>query len=351
MLVSEIKSQITITSSQMPGSSDTIRYSTAPLSTVGNYTTTGSNYVWDFSGLTPNGQKLREFKPSFSTPYAFFFLPPKYGEKIADTVSIPVISNSLTITDVYNFYKKTTSVFSVEGLGVKLNGIPVPNFNSDEDELYNFPLSYTDRDSTTFAFSTVTNTSVPFTYKKRGYRITEVDGWGSVTTPYGTANCLRVVTTQYSRDSIYTTKLPSPFNKFGFPNYQRSYQWLTLGEKIPYFEVTGNVVFGVFNPTQARYRDHIQSFVGMQETNANIALSVYPNPANNQLVIITEQGAKSINVKLTDLQGKVVFSDSLNNNGDVINQHIIDVSKVAKGLYVLTLFKDGNQQTLKISIQ
>lgn len=114
------QAQITITQAQMPGSSDTIRYSTASLTSVSNFLSTGANHNWDFSSLTPNGQGLRQFKPSLSTPYGFFFLPPKYGEKVIDTVNLPVVSNSLTITDVYNFYKKSSTQYIVEGLGVKL---------------------------------------------------------------------------------------------------------------------------------------------------------------------------------------------------------------------------------------
>ncbi len=39
-------SQISITMSQMPVSGDTIRYTNARLSSVGDYTTTGANHNW-----------------------------------------------------------------------------------------------------------------------------------------------------------------------------------------------------------------------------------------------------------------------------------------------------------------
>ena len=192
---------------------------------------------------------------------------------------------------------------------------------------------------------------VPFVYKKRGYRITEVDGYGSITTPYGTANCLRVVTTQYSRDTVTTTLLPSPFNKFSFPNNQRSYQWLTLGEKMPYLEVLGNVIFGVFTPTQVRYRDVIRSFVGIEENEKTLALSVFPNPSTNQLVIITPQLSNAITVQIVDLQGKIVLTEQLKNNNSFANEHTINVSGLAKGLYVLNLVSESEKQSLKISVE
>lgn len=340
------QAQISITNASMPKSGDTLRFSTAPVSSVGNYTVTGANYVWDFSTLVPNGQRLREFKASTATPYAFFFFYPKFGEKTADTIKIP----GFTMTDIYNFYKNTSTIFAVEGLGVKLSGIPVPNFYTDEDELYNFPLNYLDRDSTTFKFSTISNTLVPIVYKKQGYRITESDGWGSITTPYGTANCLRVITTQYSMDSIKGSLGTFPMN-IGFPNNQRSYQWLTTGEKIPYLEVSGTLNGTIFAPTQVKYRDQIKVFIGIEEQEAELALSVFPNPTQGQLIVITPKNSSAIQAEIFDIQGKLVLTQSLNQNFELVNQHVINVSDLAKGMYVLNLSTPSSKQTIKISVQ
>ena len=350
-------SQIQITSVNMPVSGDTIRYSNATLSSVGDYTTTGANHNWDFSSLDSTGQGIRKFEPSSATPYFFYFFPPKYGEQTVDSVPIPAIplaGTTISIKDIYSFYRKNSSVsFDAEGLGLTLSGIPIGTTatGSNEDELYMFPLNFGDRDSTTFSFSTPSFSAIPFTYKKNGYRITEADGWGTVTTPYGTAACLRIVTTQYSIDTIKINALNPPFNKIGFPNSARSYQWLTLGEKIPYLEVSGTVIAGNFTATQARYRDVIRSFVGIKEENSSLALSIFPNPSTNQLTVIVPKNDHSINAELMDANGKLVLSASLLNNTQFANKHTLDVSKLAKGLYFLNLSSLKHTQTLKISIQ
>ena len=352
-----LQSQISITSVNMPVSGDTGRYSNASLSSVGDYTTTGANHNWDFSTLDSTGQGMRFFQPSSATPYAFYFFPPKYGEKTLDTVPIPSfpgITIPISITNIYSFYKKNgTTSFNAEGLGLTLSGIPIGTTaqGNNDDELYFFPLNYLDHDSSTFNFSTPTFSAIPFTYKKHGYRITDVDGWGTITTPYGTEACLRVVTTQYSIDTIKISALPAPFNKFGFPNYVRSYQWLTLTEKIPYLEVSGNVIGGNFTATQARYRDKLRSWVGIKEENQTLALSVFPNPSSNQITIITPKNGGSIKAELIDMQGKQVLSSALDNNSNVVNQHQLNVSSLAKGLYILNLSNLEGKQSLKISIQ
>ena len=358
-----VKSQISITASSMPSSGDTIRYSSARLSSVGDYTTTGTNYNWHFDTLRPTSQGLREFKNGLNTPYYILFGLTAYGEKTLDTVPIPNIPvpgiPAISITDVYSFYSKTPvfspTKFIAEGLGLKISGIPVPNTFSDEDELYFFPLNYSDRDSSTFRFSTITNTLIPFQYVKQGYRITEADGWGTVTTPFGTSNCLRVVTTQYSIDTIKgTVTLPiigtQPFS-FGFNNYQRSYQWLTTNEKIPYLEVSGAYTNAVFNPNQVKYRDGIQTFVGTKNDQALLDFAVFPNPASHQLNITTTNNNAPLKLELVDLQGKTVLTKDFSSASLINNHFVLDIANIAKGLYILNVSNLSGTQTSKISIQ
>ncbi len=354
-----LNAQITVTSANMPVVGDTCRYSSAPISSVGNYTATGANYNWDFSSLDSTGQGMRKFVASSATPYSFYFFSPKYGEKTADSIPIPAIPTTtlnLTMKNIYTFYKKNgTSSFNAEGTGVSIMGLPVgstASSSSNDDKLYFFPLTYGNRDSSNFKFSTPSFSAVPFLYKKQGYRITEVDGWGSITTPYGTEQCIRVVTTQYSQDTITINQLPAGFNTFGFPNYVRSYQWLTLTEKIPYLEVSGSMLLGNFVPTQARYRDRIRyNFVGVKEEESLLALSVFPNPANTELTLILPQSSSGVEAQITDLQGKLIQSKTLERNSGLVNEHKIDVSALAKGLYILTLTSGSQKQALKISIQ
>ena len=333
----------------MPMSGDTIRYSNASLTSIGDYTTSGVNYNWDFSLLDTISQTIRKFEPALSTPY-FYFGATGYGEKTADSVGV----NPFLFKNIYSFYKKNNTKFYVDGIGMTFSGFPIPNFYSDKDELYLFPLTYLNRDSSTFKFSTITTGTIP-AYSKQGYRITEADGWGTITTPYGTAQCLRVVSTQYSQDSIKgTITLPiigaTPLN-LGFPNYTKSYQWLTLGEKIPYLEVSGTVVAGNFVLRNIKYRDNKRSFVGIEEESIDLALSVFPNPTNTDLNIIIPQNTNDVVAEITDLQGKLILTKNLNQNSQIVNQHQIDVSNIAKGTYLLNLSTSKSKQTLKISVQ
>ncbi|MDF2449728.1 MAG: hypothetical protein K0R26_2232 [Bacteroidota bacterium] len=350
-----MEAQISITSTNMPVSGDTCRFSKASLTSLGDYISSGPNWVWDFSTLDSTGQDVRKFVPSSATPYSIYFYA-KFGEKTMDSVPIPAIPGmpGISMKNIYSFYRKNGAAsFNSEGLGITISGAPVGSTAQgfDYDELYLFPLNYMDHDSTTFRFSTPSFSAVPFAYKKHGYRITDVDGYGTITTPYGTEACIRVVTTQYATDTIIINAIPAPFNKISFPNHVRSYQWLTLTEKIPYLEITGNMVFGNFVPTQARYKDKKRNFVGIKEEELNLMLSVFPNPSTNEITIITPKLDGTVDAQITDLSGKNVLQKTLTENPMIANRHSLDVSSLAKGFYILNLSNNSGKQSLKISIQ
>lgn len=239
------------------------------------------------------------------------------------------------------------NAFVADGMGMTISGLPVPSYYSDKDELYKFPMTYPQNDSTTFKFSTIANSLLPITYSKAGYRITKVDGWGTITTPFGTENCLRLITTQYSRDTT-TITLPIanfPPIKIGINNYVRSYQWMTLNSKIPYFEVSGNLIGNSFTPTTARYRGYnkeIKNTTGISSNEPSISFEVYPNPV--QSVLWVKGTEDSASIEILSMEGKQIVETSLDVFG---SQAFVDVSTLAKGMYLLRLTNNHDVQLVK----
>lgn len=240
--------QITITKNDMPGQNDTIRYSNVANNNSINYDTTGAGITWDFSMVKPQSQGLYEYKSALliNPIYLPFFGVTAYGLKITDTISLGVIS----IYNVYSFYKNSNTKFIIEGTGMNFNGVPTPQNYSDVDEVYQFPLDFGNRDSSTYAVST--DLGGLFTYSQSGYRINEAEGWGTVKTPYGTFNALKIKTTIVEKDTLTNSSLPFPIP---FSRTTMEYKWLVNGEKIPVFQVSGNMAGNNFIPNQIRYRD------------------------------------------------------------------------------------------------
>ncbi len=321
-LVVKAQSPVTITTANMPGQNDTIRYSTAnPLSVDVNLT--GANYTWNFDTLSPIGQGLYEYKSALLTPYTFYFIGlNKYGLKISDTVGFGIY----TFTEVYNFYKNSSNNFQTEGIGFKYSGIPLAAYYADQDEIYTFPLNFSDRDSTTFAFSVQLGAGI--TYTQKGYRINQVDGWGKIKTPFDSANCLRLISTTFSRDSINY----SGFG-FSFPNNQRSYKWLSTTQKIPMLEVSGPYNNNAFVPAQLRYRDKFRNLTGIPWLEReNEAFSIYPNPAGEMLYV--KCAATAFRMELTDISGRVVLSQEKKETEEIT---IIQTSALAEGCYFVNV--------------
>lgn len=243
-----LRAQITITSSDLPSAGDTLRYSVISNSDTmitKNYKKTGLNFIWDFSNLKPISQGIDEYKSALQTPYPYFV--GKFGLKITDSI----VLGTYKLEDIYNFFGKSASVYTVDGMGVKISGIPVPALYSDKDEIYKLPLTYSTKiDTSTFYFSTIVPGLV--TYIKAGKRINQVDGYGTIITPYGSFDCIRVKTIILETDSVKVSMLPFPI---GFPNNQVEYKWLAKGMKIPALEVSGNLTGTNVTITKVRFRD------------------------------------------------------------------------------------------------
>jgi hypothetical protein len=308
--------QITITSADMPGANDTIRYTNVdPLSIDVN--TTGPNYNWVFDTIKANSQGVYNYMNALQTPYAFYFLGlNKYGLKTADSIGVGAFS----FKEVYSFYKKSASKFEAEGTGLKYQGIPLAAYYGDNDEIYTFPLNYMDRDSTTYDYSIQINGLMEYTQK--GYRINEVDGWGTIKTPFGTATCLRVVSSLFSKDSISINGVG-----FSFPNNSRTYKWLTNTEKIPYLEVGGNVLVNNFVPTSARYRGVDLLHVGISEPAVHQVTQLQPNPACDHFTISSSQVINRV-VLYNELMQEVSVKEHIGTKSTSLS-----VSDLENGIY------------------
>ncbi len=250
------QAQISITQNDMPRSGDTLRYSEAsPITTQIDLTQTGANHTWDYStALTPNRQGLAEYKTAvqINPAYALFFGLNAYGMKVADTAG----AGPVTVTNAYDFYSRNAQRFATVGRGFTYQGFPVPSTYTDADEIYQFPLSFTDRDSSTFkvTFSLASIGSLA----QQGVRTNTVDGWGNITTPYGTFAALRIRTVVDQTDSLRAPQLPFPI---GFTTRTIVYTWLAAGQHYPILQVTAQEDFGIETITDISYRDNYRVIV------------------------------------------------------------------------------------------
>lgn len=239
-------SQIVINQNDMPNVGDTIRFNTTYNLGAIDYTLTGPGYNWDYSSLsTILPQNADTFVHVWNTPllYQIVFLYPFVSTIAQPQADFDLIPN-LTLSDVYKYYKESSSEFKEVGTGFTVNGIPLP-FKYDEDDIiYRFPLEFGDSDSSTSSFSiNIPGLGYYGSVKKR---VNFVDGWGTLTTPFGTFEVLRMKTVINQHDSIYIDTL-----NFGLPINTETieYKWLgkTFGRPLLKISKTG------FLPAVAEY--------------------------------------------------------------------------------------------------
>ena len=80
--------------------------------------------------------------------------------------------------------------------------------------------------------------------------------------------------------------------------------------------------------------------------------SVYPNPSNGHMTLQYNSPLKAnYQLKFTDLAGRIVYSESLA-GVEGMNQHTLDMSKLAKGMYKLSIEnEDGQSIVMKVVIE
>jgi Secretion system C-terminal sorting domain len=112
--------------------------------------------------------------------------------------------------------------------------------------------------------------------------------------------------------------------------YYERFQWIAIGEKLPLL----NISYSRFGNIGAYEKDVTVSgniFAKIKQAQGESALSIYPNPAQNELKISNAiKGSTFYEIK--DLSGKTIISDQLNPISKTI-----DIKALSEGLYILEL--------------
>ena len=83
--------------------------------------------------------------------------------------------------------------------------------------------------------------------------------------------------------------------------------------------------------------------IGLEE------FSLFPNPNNGNFTIINEGVSEEIDLSITDIQGKVVFSKTLNfNKGE---QKALSLENIERGIYLVHLNTDNGRKIINMIIQ
>jgi hypothetical protein len=343
---------ITLTSIDFANGGDTVRTSLAT-DNGNDYSATGAAYTWDFSMLTANSQKLRNFSPMTEAPLFVQFLfgfsaPNQYrASYFIESTDLPISQITsilpITIENIYQYSKVMTDSITSVGYSMKvtLNGstVDLPIKSDTIETRYNLPLNYGDshfsRGFSKIDFNPLYNAI----WNQHRTRTTTVDGYGSLITPNGTFDVLRVKHDITETDSIYT-ELPfigGTWIPLDLP-LVHEYEWWANAEKLPVLKYTTNEVLGNEVVTAVEYRDQYLGLdAGIEEL--GIEMNMYPNPVKDVLHIQADLQVSQIDV--TDQLGNIVSSQEL----IPANELFLDVSKLAAGTYIVNVYAGSIKAT------
>ncbi len=237
----QLNAQITIVNSDMAQAGDTLRYSVA--SSLNNYEKSGANEIWDFSKIEPTSQDVQRYFTPTSTPYLLQFFSATYG--LPEQLDLGPVGGAGFASNVFGFYRSNNAALVNVGKGATVQSLPLGIVYTQRDTILKFPLSY---GNVKFGYFEGSASLLGLgALVQTGTRRTEVDGWGTIKTPYGTFDCIRVISEVDGVDSI-------SFNGFGIPvpNSRTEYYWFGKNQKFPLMEV---IVNNLTQETKIRYKD------------------------------------------------------------------------------------------------
>ncbi len=329
--------QISIDDADMPYEDDTVRVSTGLNIDFMDYTETGEDHLWDFSQLIPISQRVDTFISPWSMPLVyklFFGLTSNLAVRGADNVPLP----GFPITGIYNFYDNRSLNYRGIGIGMSVFGIPIPFKYDDPDIVYDFPMEYEDAWNSQAHFAQ----EIPLVGYLRMTKthVDTVDGWGTLITPYGSFEVLRLKSEVNEIDSIYMDSL-----EIGIP-IERDYtvyQWMGKGQKIPLLQITSSL-FGAV----VEYVDSTRLiFDGTNELPfvRNNELKVFPNPTASKVQMQFEMLEKQhVSIKLFDMQGRetAIIYEGIFERGKVNLAFNLKDRRLDFGSYIIQLWA-GNR--------
>jgi hypothetical protein len=322
-------SQITITSADMPNAGDSVLVSHT-VTAVPDFELTDTNYVWDYSFLAPDLQRYEKFDSpvTFTSPFNFIFNPTNcsFGKDNYQLTTLPL--PGITLDDAYDFMKETSTVYRQVGAGYTLNGSPIPFLYTAADTIYNFPVNYGNTDSCDYRFGL----PIPGMgyYGQKGHRVNTVDGWGTLTTPYGNYNVLRITSVVSAIDTVYSSAFGFGTNITRPKAYQ--YKWMAPGMKVPVLQIDATETGGNKIVNNVQYIDTIQPGVpqvGIAEQSSSNTISVFPNPSSGPITFLIND-AQAETLIITDISGKLVRKESIKGK----NKFNLIAEELQPGIYI-----------------
>lgn len=350
LLCQQLFAQITVSVADHANANDTVRFSQAVIVPL-DLQATGPNATWDFSQLVAQTQTLKNFEP---LDFSSFLIIATYGPIAATpyrasyhnpSTALPIDQFSaflpIELSNLTQYSKRTNSAITSIGYAIDVQGQGLP-FKSDTIETrYELPLQFNDTYNSRGYTYVDLNPAADIKFIQHRERTSTVDGWGNITTPFGTFPVLRIRHDITETDSIYQTFFGQG-TWIAPPTFQTTeYEWWTNNKK----DYLLKVIEGGFGQqgqgiTSIEYQDQ---YLGLDAGIADLdqQLIISPNPCTDLLFFQTPLAFEYIEVY--DQLGNLIQTFT---NESLVGY--LDFSVLSAGTYMLRFYSPKAQQFRKL---
>lgn len=327
---------------------DTVRYTNTQDFSF-DFIQTGTDFLWDYSGLIGTSQTLLDHKSPDDADQltaSFFgsFVTPTYrASYYLPATDIPISQFSgflpVNIENLYRFYRRTNTSLNIVGLSLVIEEFGLSSRSDTIEIAYELPMTFGDAWQSVGYTKLDFSIALPAQFVQYRQRSSEVDGYGTLTTPYGSFEAIRVHHIINEIDSLLID-LGGGVTPVAIPITTHEYEWWTNEQKGPLLKVVANEIAGDEVITSVQYRDNYQAdlVAGLQE-NGLFSFSVFPNPVTEFCsVSVSEAGM----VYVLDLSGRIMGEQPVSPGISVIN-----TSEWASGTYLVLFHSAQGTQVIQ----
>jgi hypothetical protein len=317
----QLSAQITLTQTGNAPASGDVQSSKYLDSTASLSKTAGANVTWDYSSSVTNSTNTAVTMVTYTT-----------ASSIPGSSMFTSAGANVAATDSSVFYKSTNTTLEMMG-DMYSNGSYT--FLSNTMKVMQFPFTYPN--SFTDTYSGTVSVSGAGNFNITGNLSASADAYGTVILPSTPSNLIfnnvLRVKMSYTTNIVGTGTLSLITGSF----VNTDYMYFKSGTKFPFFQISYQYAnIPAFGPPSNNYSITYDASLPVnvaEISNQQPSLFIFPNPSKEYLNI-QFNNAEYTNIKISDIQGKIVKVISVVKNTEIQN---IDIKDLSSGTYFIQL--------------
>jgi|GEM_PF-1377549 len=237
----------------------------------------------------------------------------------------------------FAFYKLDNTGLTALGMSADIPGFEPSVYHPGHMEL-DFPFTYQDQTlasyTSEFAFSGADLGIYRIVVRSTNTVSIEADGYGTLATPAGTCEALRLKRVQNSVDSMFMQLAPGSPLIYADETYTSGYEayiWYGKNGKFPLAIYEPSYDISTPGLFQYYVTDGNTMALPQETPAADKSLSIWPNPlTNGQALNVHFNGQNNYNLQLIDLSGKTLWQTQAKNSSQQVS-----LPALKPGMYIL----------------